>query len=269
MPRFGELRLVRDDVGAAQRLAYRVMGVADPGHFLHHRYLRNLIDRFATGPRRSILDAGCGSGDHTVWLARRFPEADVLGIDVDADRIASNREAVRRLGLGNVQFEVGDLTELDRRETFDLVVSIDVLEHIPDQGAAIRSLACSLTEDGAAIIHVPTARPRPVPFARWLGDFLAWAREEHLAEDATPEQFLERLREAGFRVLHWQRTFGYYSGELATSLFALPFRNTPLNRVFQVALAPACRILTLADSLELERTRYALAAVATPASRTS
>ena len=39
-PRFGELRLVRDDVSAIARLLYRVMGVADPAHYLHHLYMK-------------------------------------------------------------------------------------------------------------------------------------------------------------------------------------------------------------------------------------
>ncbi len=38
MATFGEFRLVWEDVGSAARLPYRVMGLADRAHYLHHRY---------------------------------------------------------------------------------------------------------------------------------------------------------------------------------------------------------------------------------------
>jgi len=59
--------------------------------------------------------------------------------------------------------------------------------------------------------------------------------------------------------VEWWPTFGYWSGELATSLFALPYRNTWRNRVFQLALAPICRSLAMLDQVGRQRTRYAVA----------
>ena len=63
-------------------------------------------------------------------------------------------------------------------------------------------------------------------------------------------------------VLIARRTFGYFTGEMATSLFALPYAHTPLNRVMQGLLAPVCRLLTLADPWEIETVRYAVAILA-------
>src|SRR6267143_954674 len=91
---FGEQRLVRSDVGLAHRAAFRVLGVAAPAHYLHHRYLRRALVHLDSAPR-TILDAGCGSGDHSFYLARRFPQAQVLGIDIDGVLIARNRDVAR------------------------------------------------------------------------------------------------------------------------------------------------------------------------------
>lgn len=173
-PRFGEQRLIRDDVSLAHRLHFRVFGVADPAHFLHNRWLRNELDaetRAGWMPS-DILDAGCGGGDHAFYLARRFPSARVLGVDIDATLIARNRDAAEKLGIRNIRFEVADLTALERREAFDLVVSIDVLEHIPEQRTALRNLALTLRPNGVALFHIPTVRATPVPLAGLLTEFM-------------------------------------------------------------------------------------------------
>ena len=257
--RFGAQRLVRPEAGTAERWLFRLMGVADPAHYLHHLYLRRVLDGAQGGAPRRILDAGCGTGDHTFYLAQRFPHAEIVGVDVDSSRIARNRETVSLLGVRNVTFEVQDLTQLPWEEQFDLVVAIDVLEHILDQQAAVRSLWRVLHRGGRFFFHIPTARRRPVPFSRWLDGFHAWAEQEHLAEDRTADDFIGVLRVVGFEVMASWRTFGFLTGEMATSLFALPHERTVRNRVLQGMLAPVCRALVLADFLRIDSERYAVA----------
>ena len=256
-PTFGVQRLVRQNSGTLDRLVFRAMGVADPAHFLHHRYLRRALDHAAISPRE-ILDAGCGTGDHTIYLAQRFPEARVVGVDIDEQRVARNRRNAELLRVPNVSFEVQDLTRLPWRDRFDLVVSIDVLEHITEQQQAIRSLFDSLRRGGRFFFHLPTIRTKPVPFSTHLADFQAWAEKEHIADDRTAEEFVSVVRRAGFSVESSSRTFGWFTGEMATSLFALPHRDTTRNRILQGLLAPVCRVLVLADQIGFGE-RYAVA----------
>ena len=255
-PTFGERRLKR---GRAERALFRVFGVVDPSHYLHHRYVGRTIARLPLKPKR-ILDAGCGTGDHALWLARTFPDAEVLGIDVDGERVEQITHAARDLGIGNVRFRTLDLCALDEGD-FDLVISVDVLEHIPDQRRALGCIADSLVSGGFAYLHIPTIRERPVLLSGRLTEFHEWAEKEHVADDLTAEEFAERVTEAGLDVLDVRRTFGRWSGELACSLFALPYNNTPLNRVAQIALALPCRALAVADELP-SGTRYAAGVLA-------
>jgi 2-polyprenyl-3-methyl-5-hydroxy-6-metoxy-1,4-benzoquinol methylase len=256
-PRFGEQRLSRPDIGHVHRTLYRLMGVGEPGHYLHHLYLKRALESLGPGFKpMTILDAGCGSGDHTFYLARRYPLTLVTGIDVNRALIERNREIANRLGLGNVTFSVASVEERIPG-IFDLIVSIDVLEHLHHQEKALRNLHAALARGGRAFFHIPTIRPRPVPFSRWLHDFHEWTHEEHVADDLTAEQFAEVTTRAGFQTLRTWRTFGYWTGELATSLFALPYRNTSRNRVAQGLLAPACRMLVLLDPMVRGDTRYA------------
>lgn len=260
---FGEQRLVRPEYGAGPRLLQRVLGVADPAHFLHWRYLERALDGWKDLDPKRILDAGCGAGDYSFYLARRYPSAQVLGIDIREDFVERNRDTAQRLGIANARFETHDLANEPFEESFDLMVSIDVLEHVVPQDQAFGNLARALAEGGRAFLHVPVERERPVPFSERLTDFHEWGEEEHLADDLTADEFVAALSQAGFEILESHGTFGYYTGELATSLFTLPFQDTPRNRILQGLLAPPCRLLALADSWGLDKTRYAVAVHAT------
>ncbi len=70
-----------------------------------------------------IVDVGTGSGVIALSLAKEFPEAEILAVDISEDALALAKENAARLGLsGRVQFRKGDLLEnLDER--FDLIVA--------------------------------------------------------------------------------------------------------------------------------------------------
>lgn len=252
---FGEERLLRGGVEAA---LFRVLGVADPAHYLHYRYLHRAIAALGKEPS-AILDAGSGPGDHALYLARRYPRATVLGWDSRKDWVLNAARAARSLAIPNVRFVVADLRDLRARDRFDFLYAIDVLEHLTDPAAALRSFYAALRPGGAAFFHFPVGRPRPVPFSRYLASFHAWAEAEHVAEPLSDTEFVTLVRQAGFGVFRVTPTFGYFTGELATSLFNLPHRPTRPNRAFQGLLAPVCRLLALADPLQFEHLRYAIA----------
>lgn len=260
--RFGEQRLSLPEASLAEKVLFHAMGVADPAHYLHSRYFLSALSRWDDLAPRAILDAGCGRGDYSFYLARRFPEAQVYGIDLDVGRIERNRRMARNLGLDNLTFQVADVVTTRFPVTFDLIISIDVLEHIPQQEQALRNLAEQLAPDGKVFYHIPTHRERPVPFSRALAGFHEWAEKEHTAAERSASEFLEVLGRTGYEVTRSHRTFGYYTGELATSLFNMPYQKTLRNQVLQAMLSPVCRVLAIADRLGLERTRYALAAEA-------
>lgn len=72
---------------------------------------------------KRILDLGCGTGIITLPLARRFPDAEIVGIDLMPEYLDIAREKVERDGLSNVSLEVMPIEEMGQLEgSFDLVV---------------------------------------------------------------------------------------------------------------------------------------------------
>jgi 2-polyprenyl-3-methyl-5-hydroxy-6-metoxy-1,4-benzoquinol methylase len=118
-----------------------------------------LADLDLAGAR--VLDAGCGIG----WFTARLAAAgyDVAGVDFSPTAIEAAR---RRLGDG-VPLAVGSLDAYRGGQPFAIVVCIDVLFHVVDDGlwqATVANLAANVAPDGVLIVqdHLVEA-PEPVP----------------------------------------------------------------------------------------------------------
>ena len=82
----------------------------------------------------SILDVGCGGGLFTLRLAKKFPDAKIVGIDVNPDAIGFAINASTDQPLSNLTFEVRGKPELDEpSKSYDIVTSTLVCHHIPEK----------------------------------------------------------------------------------------------------------------------------------------
>jgi SAM-dependent methyltransferase len=105
-----------------------------------------LIDR-----PQEVLDVGCGTGHFTRHVAARLPDSRVVGVDMDAERLAFART---RCGEPNVRFEQGDLSRLPfDDEGFDLVFSRFVLVHVADPTRAMREMARVARPGGRVVAY--------------------------------------------------------------------------------------------------------------------
>ena len=104
-----------------------------------------------------VLDVGCGHGFYSLDPARRG--AALVGCDLDRPSLVSARQLAQGLGLkGRTLFLAADGTALPISEqAFDLVVCNCVLEHIPDDGAALAAMARSLRPGGVLYLTVDNA----------------------------------------------------------------------------------------------------------------
>ena len=143
---------------------------------LLHRFKQSavrLVDRIAP---KTVLEVGCGEGFMLEVLADARPSLELTGIDISAPAIA---EAKQRLG-DRAKLEVQDARDLSASgQTYDLVVMLEVLEHIPDPAQMLQVLE-GLTK-GPLLLSVPWE-----PFFRGLNflrgkHVMAWGNDpEHV-----------------------------------------------------------------------------------------
>ena len=105
-----------------------------------------LFDRYGTPGR--ILDVGCGTGELTACLAERYPNAEILGVEIDPGHVARAKAHCASFGE-RVQVRVGDAFDLDVEPgSFDLVVCRHVLQSIPDPHLVVAQCRAALAPGG-------------------------------------------------------------------------------------------------------------------------
>ena len=111
------------------------------------RVIERAVDRLALPARARILDAGCGSGRNMLELARH---GEVTGVELSPTSVRLARER----DVGEVL--EGSVLDIDLPEgSFDLTVSLDVIEHLEDDVAALRELRRVTKPGGALLVTVP------------------------------------------------------------------------------------------------------------------
>lgn len=105
-----------------------------------------------SGPQTRVLDVGCGDGRHILEAARRGCFA--VGVDYDPGELAKAR---LRLRGQRVDLVAADASRLPFRDCgFDAVICTETLEHLPDDGGAMREIARTLASGGTLLGAVPS-----------------------------------------------------------------------------------------------------------------
>jgi len=100
----------------------------------------------------SILDYGCGTGDHVTYPLARLGH-QVLGVDY---HVPSIDEAGRRFQLPNLAFRVADIGQLVREgAAYDLVICSEVLEHMHEPLPFLRQIRKMVDKQGGLIVTTP------------------------------------------------------------------------------------------------------------------
>jgi SAM-dependent methyltransferase len=131
-----------------------------------------VVERLQAGG--SVLDVGCGTGVVPILLAKAFPSAKVVGLDLDAHSIELARSAARADGVADrVTFVNAAAESLPSEPKFDLVTSFDVVHELANPRGVLERIRACLPEGGTYLMVEPRAddrleKNRNNPFCRML-----------------------------------------------------------------------------------------------------
>ena len=150
MPELRQDRAAQDMAETADRA-----DVWDPAQYLRfagHR-LRpalDLLNRIDLAQPETVVDLGCGAGNVTRWLAQRWPDAAVTGIDASAAMLAKAAEA-----LPGVRWQRAGIAAWRPERPPDLIYSNAALHWLPDHEGLFPKLAGELAPGGVLAVQMP------------------------------------------------------------------------------------------------------------------
>ena len=164
-----------------------------------------------SGESGKILDIGCADGNLTGKIKSYIPKADVTGIDMYKRSIDFAKES-----HPGIDFRVGDARQLPfKNGQFDMIVAVEVLEHIPQNEKAIKEVYRCLAKNGRFIVVQDTDNLlfNFIWFfwIRWKGK--VW-KNSHIS-CMKPHELANLLKKCGFRIE--KKQFSHFGMEVAFS----------------------------------------------------
>ncbi len=106
----------------------------------------------------SILELGCGWGSLTLFMAKKFPQSQIVGVSNSATQKEYILAQAEKRGLKNVRIITCDMNDFTINEKFDRVVSVEMFEHMRNYQKLLEKVAGFLKDDGKLFVHIFTHR---------------------------------------------------------------------------------------------------------------
>ena len=218
---------------ALQRLLYGLLDLLFLRAWYVQREVRALLARYPEDQEIRVLDAGTGFGQYAYFIARTFPNAEILAVDVKEDYLENARRFFDQTPYGSrVRFAVEDLTDLKAEGPFDFILSVDVMEHIEDDRGVFRHFARVLAPGGTVLINTPSDQGGSAVEEEGDESFIS----EHVRDGYNIDELQDKLREAGLEPVRAQYTYGPYGSRAWRWMIQRPMKWMGRSTAFAAVL---------------------------------
>jgi 2-polyprenyl-3-methyl-5-hydroxy-6-metoxy-1,4-benzoquinol methylase len=191
------------------------------------RWIEKLLQR---RPAPAALDLGAGSLRDTYELTARGLSVDAL--DLNADQLHASWNAYDWSAVTRKpRLITGSLVEAGlTRDTYDLVLAFDVIEHLRDLDRNLVTLAEIMTDKGLLFVSVPNRR---AAFERLFRIYHERRLSRGIVDTSgvphvnfkSPSEWKATFRESGFSVLDHEMAIGFLVNDIWQATFAIPLRT--------------------------------------------
>lgn len=188
-----------------RKLFYRLLDLLLLRAWHVHKELKKWIKENNNKNDLKILDAGAGYGQYSFWLRQRLPGADILAVDVKEEQVEDCNNFFRSTGSsGKIKFVVDDLTVYKKENTYDLVIAVDVMEHILEDVLVFKNFFASLKQGGMLLVSTPSDQGGSDVHGDEESSFI----EEHVRDGYNINEIQDKLRSAGFSKIDARYQYG-------------------------------------------------------------
>lgn len=158
----------------------------------------------------SILDAGMGFGQYSYFMAKRNPNFWVKGVDVKDEQVDDCNGFFEQIKQKNASFEISDLTQFTESNTYDFVLSVDVMEHIEEDVLVFKNFYKSMKQGGMLLVSTPSDQGgSDVHHHEHEHDNESSFIDEHVRDGYGIPEIKEKLAEAGFSKSEAHYSYGW------------------------------------------------------------
>ena len=234
----------------SRKLFYRLLDVLLLRTWHVHRALKAFGRTTANRNDISVLDAGSGLGQYAWHIARKNPKWQIMAVDIKEEEIASCRDFFQKEKAGNVRFTLQNLAGYVAPEAYDLILSVDVMEHIEEDEQVFSNFYESMKPDGLLLISTPSDQGGSDVTNHGDASFI----DEHVRDGYPADEIKTKLINAGFDTVEVKYTYGW-PGSIAWRLsMKYPLLLLEYSKAFLVILPfyyivimPPVMILNLLD----------------------
>jgi SAM-dependent methyltransferase len=153
----------------------------------------------------AVLDAGSGFGQYTWRMSRMNSHWKINAVDINEEQIDDCNLFFRKTGLSDrVSFKRCDLTTLSELNCYNLILSVDVMEHIEEDLCVFQNFYKSLKDKGVLIISTPSDKGGSDVHGDHEESFI----DEHVRDGYSIKDITEKLLLAGFSSVKADYTYG-------------------------------------------------------------
>jgi len=216
----------------------------------HIRRELKMLKREGFAPEQ-IADAGSGFGQYVFYLSKRYPKAQITGLDIKQEQVDDCNQFFTAIKRDvRVSFKYADLTKLEENEEWDLALSVDVMEHIEDDRTVFKNLYKGLKPGGILLISTPSDQGGSDVHHEHDESFI----DEHVRDGYGVTEIDEKLKEAGFSDIQIKYSYGR-PGKISWKLsMKYPILLANFSKLFLLLLPlyyllvyPFCYFLNMAD----------------------
>ena len=205
----------------------------------------------------SILDAGAGFGQYSYYMSSMNKNWNILSVDVKEEQVSDCNKFFTSIWRKNVKFKTDDLVTFQQKEAFDLVLSVDVMEHILEDVEVFKNFHASLREGGMVLISTPSDQGGSDVNEDDDSSFI----EEHVRDGYNIQEIEDKLKSAGFSKVYARYSYGA-PGKISWRLsMKYPILMLGATKLFFIVLPfyfmlvyPLCFVLNFMDSRMVQKT---------------
>ncbi len=170
-------------------------------------HVKKALKKISSGiPDNSrILDAGSGLGQYTWGISKMNRSWKIKSVDISLDQTGNSRDFFRKAGLeGRVDFQILDLTCLADKNCYNLILCVDVMEHIREDTRVFRNFFDAMKNEGYLMISTPSDQGGSDVHDEDEESFI----DEHVRSGYGMKEIRSKLESAGFTEIETRYTYG-------------------------------------------------------------